>query len=222
MAGKTPEQEPSIEEILASIRQIISDDEPERDAAVDLSAKEDDKRDSNLDLSAGPEEKFVIPVAAPEPEKPAPKGMDVLDLTNEVVPEPKTISYAEEKDEMPTFEPDKKVEVDFMSSDMDDEPVQASRHSDLDLSLDTPKDDIFSNAAANATASAFSRLIGNIPVEREENTNLFMNGRITLEDIVRDMLRPMLRQWVDENVPGLVERLVEKELEKLARQARED
>lgn len=58
MADKSPEQEPSIEEILASIRQIISDDDDKPDAPADP-------------------EPFVAaaPVAEPEPEE------DVLELT---------------------------------------------------------------------------------------------------------------------------------------------
>jgi cell pole-organizing protein PopZ len=39
----------------------------------------------------------------------------------------------------------------------------------------------------------------------------------SLEDLVRDMLRPMLKSWLDENLPGLVERLVRQEIERVAR-----
>lgn len=209
MSGNKPEQEPSIEEILASIRQIISDDDETRPAG---------------EIEAPVDEKFDIPTyQPPEPveEKPRESFAEVLELTNEIESEEKVFDLSEKKFEIPLSEP--QVEEDY------------SRGSDLDLSFKgepTRKggdvsmggddiDALFSAPAAEATTEAFSRLLGNIPVEREENKRLYADGRITLEDITKDLLRPMLRQWVDDHLPAMVERLVEKELEKLARQARE-
>ncbi len=63
-ADKTPEQEPSIEEILASIRQIISDDDKEEEAPV---------------VAAPPPPPPPPPPPRPAP-PPAPKE-DVLELT---------------------------------------------------------------------------------------------------------------------------------------------
>ena len=39
----------------------------------------------------------------------------------------------------------------------------------------------------------------------------------TLEDLVREMLRPMLKTWLDDNLPGMVERLVRAEIERVSR-----
>lgn len=41
-----------------------------------------------------------------------------------------------------------------------------------------------------------------------------------LNEIVRDMLRPMLKSWLDDNLPVLVERLVRAEIERVARGGR--
>lgn len=194
MTGKTPEQEPSIEEILASIRQIISDD--------------DDTREPG-DIVQAPEEKADIPVYQPEPEKEQPRQSfaDVLDLTNEITEEEKVVPPpVEEKFEIPVARP---------------EPKPEPRPS-LNVGFSEDDEDVFTQPAAAATTEAFSRLVGNIPLERPESRVIHGDGGLTLEDITRDLLRPMLRQWIDENVPRLVERLVEKELEKLARRARDD
>ncbi len=43
------------------------------------------------------------------------------------------------------------------------------------------------------------------------------NGGVTLEGMIRDMLRPMLKEWLDENLPSVVERMVEKEIARVAR-----
>ena len=48
------------------------------------------------------------------------------------------------------------------------------------------------------------------------NTVLSNNAR-TLEDLVREMLRPMLKSWLDDNLPGLVERIVKAEIERVSR-----
>lgn len=226
MAGTETDQEPSIEEILASIRQIISDDDETREA-------------EDIDVPA--DEKFDIPVYQPEPEKeekPRDSFADVLELTNEIRGEEKVMSYDEDKFDIPVADPvqddalsDRHSDLDLSlgeedgrSSDLDlsAEEDDDKRESDLDLSMGANDiDALFTAPAAAATTEAFSRLMGNIPVEREENTRLYADGRITLEDIAKDLMRPMLRQWIDDNVPRLVERLVQKEIEKITRQLKD-
>jgi cell pole-organizing protein PopZ len=39
----------------------------------------------------------------------------------------------------------------------------------------------------------------------------------TLDDLVREMLRPMLKAWLDDNLPNMVERLVRTEIERVSR-----
>ncbi len=47
-------------------------------------------------------------------------------------------------------------------------------------------------------------------------TVLVQNAR-TLEDLVREMLRPLLKSWLDDNLPGMVERMVRAEIERVSR-----
>jgi len=42
------------------------------------------------------------------------------------------------------------------------------------------------------------------------------NGK-TVEDLVKEMLRPMLKEWLDRNLPPMVERYVEREIVRLTR-----
>lgn len=224
MAGTQSDQDPSIEEILASIRQIISDDET-REAG---------------DIEIPQEEKFEIPVYQPESEEdetPAQNFAEVLELTNEIKDnEEKVLDYKEEKYEIPNYQPEPEEEL-VRDSALDlSMTAESVRESDLDISvgeddgrdsaldLSMTADDVdalFTAPATTATAEAFSKLMGNIPVEREENARLYADGRITLEDIAKDLMRPMLRQWIDNNVPKLVERLVQKEIEKITRQLKD-
>ena len=48
------------------------------------------------------------------------------------------------------------------------------------------------------------------------HTMLSQNPR-TLEDLVRDMLKPMLKAWLEANLPDIVERLVRAEIERVSR-----
>lgn len=61
---------------------------------------------------------------------------------------------------------------------------------------------------ANAVVSAaFDDLAGALLASRPR----------TVEDLVKDMLRPMLKGWLDQNLPPLVERLVREEIARLSR-----
>ncbi len=48
------------------------------------------------------------------------------------------------------------------------------------------------------------------------HTILAQNSR-TLEDVVAGMLQPMLKSWLDDNLPSLVERMVQEEIERVSR-----
>jgi uncharacterized protein len=66
---------------------------------------------------------------------------------------------------------------------------------------------LLSGATAAAVDSAFNELAHTVQVR---------NGR-TLEDFVSELLRPMLKTWLDENLPAMVERLVRAEIERVSR-----
>lgn len=66
---------------------------------------------------------------------------------------------------------------------------------------------LISNATVAAVDTAFNSLA---------HTVLGSNAR-TLEDLVKEMLRPLLKSWLDDNLPGLVERIVRSEIERVSR-----
>ena len=93
MAENQSEEEPSIEEILASIRQIISDDDEEGDKTstetVDEDIVEDPVRHESNDVLELTEEDLEQPE---EPEEsyaePEPMEVDMVDRTEEIAEEP--------------------------------------------------------------------------------------------------------------------------------------
>ena len=192
MSQNTTDQEPSIEEILASICQIISDDD------------EDDKK----------EEKVEEPLENPVHET----RDDVLELSEEEVleepePEPEIEAEPEEEvaedDEMEIELRDRLDEIRSASAEPKEEPSMSSQK--------TVPSDILSTATQTAALDSLTKLTKRMPIERSRSYD-----GVTLEDIVRELLHPMLREWMDENLPPMVERTVQKELEKLARRALDD
>lgn len=216
-------QEPSMEEILASIRRIIADDEakpaeaaptpaaPPKPAVVASvpppapkpvpapppKAPEPAASNSQDDIDA----MLASLDAAPEPEPaPAPVVEDVFELTDDMV-------VAEEVAPEPAFqrvEPADDLEFAEAAAASMPPPRFEPPSYDPQPAMAPP---MMSQHTASAVESAFNSLA---------NTVLSNNAR-TLEDLVKEMLRPMLKSWLDDNLPGLVERVVKAEIERVSR-----
>ena len=190
MTQPAKSQEPSMEEILASIRRIIADDDATKTAPRAAEA-----------VRSEPAPAPAIEAAATAVD--AEQSPDILELTESmaapmsepsVMPEPMP-------EPMPQFRTiDGKSDVDF---DDAAEPPAAAPASPVG----EERGRLISGATSAAVDSAFSALA---------QTVLVQNAR-TLEDLVREMLRPMLKSWLDDNLPGLVERLVRAEIERVSR-----
>lgn len=218
------EQEPSIEEILASIRQIIYDDD-----------EEDSTSASELDEA--PQAPVEEPIADEEPSQIEEVDMDIpSDLESEEIADPskadedddsvvELTEMLEEDIEKDTETQEDVVEIDMQESepepDIDEEEISEEDFSEdfssveedpVNTQPETALDDsILTDKAEEATYNAFVHLAANTALDRAST--------LSLEDIVRDELRPMLRAWVDANLPSLVERLVREELDRVARRA---
>jgi len=220
MSQAAKAQEPSMEEILASIRRIIADDDnkpakvepkPEPPAAkappppppkpappppapaAPAAMKQDDidAMLAGLDEPAEPEPPPAPPPPEPEPE-PEP---DVLELT-EAMQAP-----------APTFRKiDAQQDVVFEEAP-EPPPRRPEPPPRAAAPPPSPEPAIMSSSTAAAVDSAFNALA---------QTVLVQNAK-TLEDLVKEMLRPMLQHWLDNNLPTMVERLVRQEIERVAR-----
>ena len=199
-------QEPSMEEILASIRRIIADDDatksapaaaeaekpaplppkpvapPPRMSPMPPPAAEADLNAAGFDETAAEPESGIDGQAA-----------DILELTESMAAPPPAPSGPS-----PQFRTiDGGSDVGF--DDGAEPPVPPPPAQ--------PASQLISRSTQAAVDSAFNSLA---------QTVLVQNAR-TLEDLVREMLRPMLKSWLDENLPGLVERLVRAEIERVSR-----
>jgi uncharacterized protein len=220
MSQPAKAQEPSMEEILASIRRIIADDDTAKPAAKPAAAAA-----PVAPRPAPPPPRVAAPPPPPLPPPslpaasmnqadidamlddrrpaaapaPPPQEEDVLELTEAMAePEPATANFqtidgqpdAVFADAPPPPEPQRSY----------DEPPPQPSPPAFDRSI------ISANTSA-AVDSAFNTLA---------HTVLVQNAR-TLEDLVREMLRPMLKTWLDDNLPSMVERIVRAEIERVSR-----
>ena len=194
-------QEPSMEDILASIRRIIADDQdapkpPEAEAEPELQpagAKESspvaDPPGETFDLAA------AVPVEVPpDPSKPV-AASPPLSLSDLEVGVP-DILFAEPQGE-PKKAPSPEPPPAFPAGKL----PRAGREGPKSL------ESLISNQTTASVGQAFNML---------SHTVLSQNAR-TLEDLVQELLKPMLKVWLDDNLPPLVERLVRAEIERVAR-----
>jgi hypothetical protein len=211
-------QEPSMEEILASIRRIIADDDakpakgptaasesapakqpaaaapatsapaPAKPAAAPTPKPATPAANSQDEIDAMLAELDGPPKATPKPAASQPAAPEVLDLT-ESMTTPATPS--------PGPAPS------FRTIDANSDVVFANRPEPPPM----PDRGLISSETVKAVDSAFNTLA---------HTVIGQNAR-TLEDLVREMLRPMLKSWLDDNLPGMVERIVRAEIERVSR-----
>jgi hypothetical protein len=197
------EQEPSMEEILASIRRIISDDDDQsktEETQVDPDPGEPDEpiEEQELELEQAPSLTDVVaPVAEPEVDDDDDDEDEVLDLTDMDVadPEPLFEQQAYQAPVPPVAAPEPP-------------PPPAPQH-DRDKLVSTPQ--------ASETIDEFTKL-GNKLYEDVRELPIG-NGAVTLEELTRELVRPMLKEWLDQHLPITVERLVREEIERLVMQS---
>jgi uncharacterized protein len=219
-------QEPTMEEILASIRRIIADDDASKSAPHPL---EPAKAPAPTSIAS----RLLSPVsqanAGRSEAAPAINGTaveeqpsEILDLTESMATSiPRESAPAPLAAPTPAAPPqlrriDGHADVSFaVPGEKSPEAMEASRahvdgaHADGDSGSrrDAERAQLLSRETSAAVDSAFNTLA---------QTVLVQNAR-TLEDLVREMLRPMLKTWLDDNLPGMVERLVRAEIERVSR-----
>jgi uncharacterized protein len=212
-------QEPSMEEILASIRRIIADDEPQKPAAP---AAPPASKPVAAAAAPAPMRPAALPPAPPPPPRPAVTKSDIdaalasIGRPPEARPDPDVLdlteSMAQEATRVETpanFRTiDGHPDVIFTEQAEPEEPransVDEARRQFTQAMGERP---LLSSTTSSVVDSAFNTLA---------QTVLVQNAR-TLEDLVREMLRPLLKTWLDDNLPGLVERLVRAEIERVSR-----
>lgn len=210
-----------MEEILASIRRIIADDDakPAKGTAMAPETAPPAKQPAAA-APATPPAPPAKPAAPPAPKSAtspaaAANSQDEIDamlaaLDGPPKAAPKSASQPAAPDVLDLTEsmtsptPPPGPAPSFRTVDANPDVVFANRP---EPPPPVPDRGLISGETVKAVDSAFNTLA---------HTVIGQNAR-TLEDLVREMLRPMLKSWLDDNLPGMVERIVRAEIERVSR-----
>jgi hypothetical protein len=198
--ASSPQHEPTMEEILASIRKIISEDAPDA-------------------VPAAPVVAAATPVAAPM-KAPEPEEAEVFELTQEIREEPAPVAQAPKPADDVVFETVQEAPVvasnpspnssnDSIFSDKTRKAVE-----DTFAKIDVPPPEAprakpapsFAPVDGNTVEAVFERAV------REAvgpHIDQWMDGN---KDELLAGLRPLIREWMDDHFPALLEGAVRDEV----------
>lgn len=191
--------EPSLDEILASIRRIISDDEPVS-AASGLAMRHADEEAEDVLLltrrfsmsdDGGPHagsEEIPLHLTRRANEDASSEPPPAQPLQN-------FASYLEPMGAPPAG------------------PVAAA----FPAAVREPEEPVMSDETREVTAAAFDRLQNVARADRAVPSILMPAPGRTLEDVIRELMRPLLKEWLDENLPEIVRSRVDEEVERIVR-----
>lgn len=202
MFAEQAQREPTMEEILASIRRIISEEDKPADGGGDV-----------LDLQPPPAP--VVEAKAPPRAEPAPIPA-VFEEPEEFTPPSRAIDedLMIVEDEEPAYAPPPAP-----VREPTPEPVRFAEPAPQPAPQPAPPQaewrpmeqaTLTSEPVASQAAGALSKLMG----------SMLVSSGATLDDVVRELLKPMLKQWLDANLPQIVEAEVAKEIDRIRRMAR--
>lgn len=228
-----------MEEILASIRRIIADDEAKPEPSAAASSE---PRAQAEPAKLPPKPVVAAPAARPAPPpkpvemKPAPvpaaknsqdeidamlAGLDAETTAEEVRPaasQPPAEDVFELTEQMAVAEPKPSFQRIEPPNDIEfaepPEPARLARAFEervRERVLEEPPPPISRPLMSQSTVAAVDSAFNALA-----QTVLSNNAR-TLEDLVKEMLRPMLKTWLDDNLPNLVEKIVRAEIERVSR-----
>ena len=200
-------KEPSMEEILSSIKRIIAEDSGEAPAPAARAPRRGGRaaRDADFDeepakpAAKAPAPSFDLPAddLGFDDEADADEDEGILELTDEADFTPPPVQAPVAQPAPAPRAADRRVPPPRAAA-----PAPAAEAADPDAMLS-----LASEVATRQALSSLSHLLVKPTDPQADNT---------LEGLVREMLRPMLKEWLDSNLPQLVETLVAREISRIS------
>ena len=198
-SGPASEPDPSMDDILASIRRILNDDEKTAKAPGDGVLMLDPAM--IVDEEQGPSRMVDERVELEQ---------SVASTASELLQS----SHIDDHRVQPEIErpvlatSDETVNSDLVTHDARvPTPISVARDAPAATALS-----LVAPAAAAAAATSVDALMRTLAAERSAAVS---RGLVTIEDLVREEIRPLLKAWLDNHLPPLVERLVQAEIERV-------
>jgi len=233
--ASSAQREPSMEEILASIRRIIedSDSDKKRDdfQPTVITQPANDGLETAKDVEAFRAEFGTATMQEPAPAaEPEPVVQPPLAAVPELAPIVEPVSFQRpsmaEMVQAPrdAFAP--VPEFDGQAAELTvgtvESELEALVRADVEEQQRAPEpaaEAAFAAADSAARPALMSERPGRqVAAAFEELSEAFAaSRRRSFDEMAEEMLRPMLQDWLDNNLPHLVERLVREEIERIAR-----
>lgn len=208
MSADQAQREPTMEEILSSIRRIIEEDEgtPLKAAAPELPLK---SAEPPLALKPAVEEAPIFaPVSAKAPAPEPAQDFELIDVPGDSSnPFDDIIIPAEDFEDEPETGAEEASFAADLAARSDPPPAPAPVMAEAPVFSEPP---LVGEPVAAKAAGALGRLMGAMTVTPGQ----------TLDGIVRELLKPMLKEWLDERLPELVEAEVAREIDRIRRMSR--
>ena len=192
-----PQHEPTMEEILASIRKIISEDTPEAapPAPESPAPAPEPVHDDVLELTQ--EVEAAAPAPAPPPAPVAPPAPAEEIVFQNVAPAPPPSGHGD----IFSDHTRKAMEDAFSNIPDDDEPAPPPARKSAPIA---PVD-------GSSVESVFERAV------RESFEPVLQNYLSDNSAAVIERMKPLIREWMDEHFPALLEGAVRAEVERVVR-----
>ena len=208
-----PGADPSMDEILASIRKILNEDEAKAavNEAQSAPANLAPQQASHPDHHHAPpppddvlilDETMMVSADSPLPDVPVPAA----------VPSPPAGPALVEPSQRAAAPPLPAPAAGPPATPIVDAPAPAYTPIPSPAAAADPAPALVGPAAAGAASASVEALVRTLTRERATATH---RGGPTIEDLVREEMRPLLKNWLDTHLPPLVERLVRAEIERL-------
>ena len=208
MSDERQRVEPSMDEILASIRRLITEDTERSSGVPHLSAAAAPAlAEAEATYESEPGDELLLTEMLAEDDsvvrlpETGPAGLAVRRI-EPVTLGPPTEGFRQE----PTFARPAPV----ATVPPAEEPTMAVAR--------TATDQLMSQDRAKASSALLRELVRSVTKANE----LSLGGDPTLEALVREALTPLLRNWLDANLPAMVERLVRAEIDRVVARAEEE
>ena len=216
---KEGEEEQSMDEILGSIREILSDEDQENQSEAVASAnntEEEQVDESDATQSPKPEEG---PSEDAEPVDPEATAVQDVEATSD--------SESDMADQIEANEAEDATDNESSDggSESEDNSDTEEPNEFLELTKDMiapppPDFDAGSPIVSGATQTASADPLQELAKALLNRRDIAIGNRdMTLEGLIREILRPLLKEWLDDNLPYLIERLVKKEIDHMVNKA---
>ncbi len=204
---ETRANESSMEEILASIRRIIADDDGMPGIRRDV------RRHARADIDAAPPARsaYQAPARAAYPAPALERRQDEPPLSRASASSGETGDGQEFRLLYVADAAGREIEGESSQAEglLESGSVTEQENPDVKIADSAPgrESPLLSAEAAGTVASRFQALAAGVAFSESD----------VLDQCAHEMLRPMVERWLNENLPSLVERLVRGEIERITR-----